>query len=207
MLQDQKIDPAAIDWINWRSGEQYVDGGTGANEPNIAHPSLLIGSKKGGMGVAVPVAFAIQSEGHTSLMDVITPCFQVRPTGVVVTEVTIKGMRQAVQMAGPVQSAFADAVTDCIRAGFLPNDLEKLEELCWIGQGFIYPFGDNDERLYYNNYVAVCMCIIKAVLQLPTLEECLEAGDHPFRGYGVQRAPKAPALVAAGNESSNETTT
>lgn len=200
-----------FNWHSFRSGEMYVDGGTGANEPNIAHPSLKIGPKSGPMGVGVVVGFVTPTEGHTTLANVITPCFETKPDGVVVTEVTIKGFKQAVVMAGPVQSAFGDAVTDCITAGFLPNDFEMLQDLCWIGQGFAYPFADCDERIYYNNYVAVVMCIIKAILGLPTSDEnqaCETA--HPFRGTVhenrrnedldtgkvIPRAPRPAKLVA-----------
>lgn len=210
LLQEAKIDWKTFNWHSWRTGEMYVDGGTGAGEPNIAHPSLKIGPKSGPLGIACAVGFTNPSEGHTTLLNVISPCVQTRPDGIVVTEVTIKNMGQAIVMAGPVQSAFADAVTDCIRAGFLPNDMDALQDLCWIGQGFAYPFADNHERVYYNNYVAVTLCIIKAVLGLPTAEEVLAStADHPFRGTvlenrggasrdtgtSVARAPKPKPLT------------
>lgn len=211
LIPNGKFDWSTFNWHSFRSGEMYVDGGTGAGEPNIAHPTLKIGPKAGPLGVAHCVGFSINSEGHTTLANVITPCFETKPDGIVVTEVTIKGFKQAVVMAGPIQSALGDAITDCVAAGFLPDDHEMLQDLCWIGQGFAYPFADNDERLYYNNYVAFCMCIIKAVLGLPTIQDNQKCDiPHGFRGtvlenrrgqihdtkVTIPRAPRPQKLAA-----------
>src|SRR5262245_23161056 len=64
----------------------------------IAHIDLLIGSKDGPVGSAFANALARQSEGHTNLLAVLTPNLAVKPATVLVTKVTIKGMKQAVQM-------------------------------------------------------------------------------------------------------------
>jgi len=74
-------------------GEALVGDG---NE--IAHIDLLIGSKEGPVGSAFAHALATQSEGHTNLLAVLTPNLAVKPATVLITKVTIKGMKQAVQM-------------------------------------------------------------------------------------------------------------
>ena len=104
----------------------------------IAHIDLLIGSKTGPVGQAFANALARQSEGHTNLLAVLAPNVAVKPSTVLVTKVTIKGMKQAVQMFGPAQAAVAKAVADSVaefwtlvrdldKKGALPPDLFTLE--------------------------------------------------------------------------------
>ena len=61
--------------------------------------------------IPAPVAFANalanQSAGHSSLLAVITPNLICKPATVMITKVTIKGAKQAVQMFGPAQAAVA----------------------------------------------------------------------------------------------------
>src|SRR5919106_155814 len=80
----------------------------------IAHIDLLIGDKDGPVGHAFANALARQSEGHNNLLAVLTPNLAVKPATVMITKVTIKGMRQAVQMFGPAQAAVAKAVADSV---------------------------------------------------------------------------------------------
>ena len=93
-----------------------------AGEGNeIAHIDLLIGSKDGPVGQAFANALlARQSEGHTNLLAVLTPNLAVKPATVLVTKVTIKGMKQAVQMFGPAQASVAKAVADSVAEGVIP---------------------------------------------------------------------------------------
>ena len=88
-------------------GEALVGDG---NE--IAHIDLMIGSKTGPVGVAFANALSTQSAGHTNLLAVLEPNVAVKPSTVMITKVTIKGMKQAVQMLGPAQFAVAKAVAD-----------------------------------------------------------------------------------------------
>jgi 5,6,7,8-tetrahydromethanopterin hydro-lyase len=74
-------------------GESLVGEG---NE--IAHIDLMIGSKDGPVGTAFANALATQSSGHTNLLAVLAPNVAVKPSTVMITKVTIKGMKQAVQM-------------------------------------------------------------------------------------------------------------
>src|SRR5487761_2586536 len=92
-----------------------------AGEGNeIAHIDLLIGSKDGPVGNAFANALARQSEGHSNLLAVLAPNLATKPATVMITKVTIKGMKQAVQMFGPAQYAVAKAVADCLAEGTIP---------------------------------------------------------------------------------------
>src|SRR3954447_12530131 len=86
----------------------------------IAHIDLMIGSKTGPVGAAFASALATQSEGHTSLLAVLEPNLVAKPATVLITKVTIKNMKQVVQMFGPAQYAVAKAVADSLAAGTIP---------------------------------------------------------------------------------------
>src|SRR3984957_15137252 len=105
-----------------------------AGEGNeIAHIDLLIGSKDGPVGVAFANALANQSEGHSNLLAVLTPNLLAKPATMLVTKVTIKGMKQAVQMFGPAQYAVAKAVADSVADGTIPaSAVDDLVIICGV---------------------------------------------------------------------------
>ena len=106
-------------------GESLVGEG---NE--IAHIDLMIGSKDGPVGTAFANALATQSSGHSNLLAVLAPNVAVKPSTVMITKVTIKGMKQAVQMFGPAQAAVAKAVADSVASGVIPRIKRKTSLLC-----------------------------------------------------------------------------
>ena len=78
----------------------------------VAHIDLLIGDKDGPVGVAFANALSDQKAGHSNLLAVLEPNLAVKPATVMITKVTIKGARQAVQVFGPAQKGGADAVAE-----------------------------------------------------------------------------------------------
>ena len=124
----------------------------------IAHIDLLIGSKDGPVGTAFANALARQSEGHSNLLAVLTPNVAVKPATVMITKVTIKGAKQAVQMFGPAQAAVAKAVADSVA---------------------------DDKKIYDYNYNATKMAIANAMHGKPSAAEMVAKRDevHPFRGF------------------------
>jgi 5,6,7,8-tetrahydromethanopterin hydro-lyase len=157
-------------------GEALVGDG---NE--IAHIDLLIGSKTGPVGVAFANALANQSAGHTNLLAVITPNLVCKPATVLVTKVTIKGMRQAAQMFGPAQKAVAKAVADCVEAGIIPaKDADELVIVCGV---FIHPAAADDSKIYSYNYEATKLAIQRAMTGEPKIADILAQKDtvkHPI---------------------------
>lgn len=150
----------------------------------VAHIDLLIGSKTGPVGTAFAQALANQSEGHTNLLAVLTPNLAVKPATVMVTKVTIKGMKQAAQMFGPAQEAVAKAVADSVAAGVIPKD--QAEELVIVCGVFIHPQADDNQKIYEFNYEATKMAISNAMGNKPSVDEMLTGKDgnnHPFRGF------------------------
>src|ERR1700683_1145042 len=116
----------------------------------IAHIDLLIGSKDGPVGTAFANALANQSAGHSSLLAVIAPNLLCKPATVLITKVTIKGMKQAVQMFGPAQYAVAKAVADSVADGTIPaSEAENLVIVCGV---FIHPAADDNAKILKYNY-------------------------------------------------------
>ena len=159
-------------------GEALVGDG---NE--IAHIDLMIGSKTGPVGIAFANALSTQSEGHSNLLAVITPNVAVKPSTVMVTKVTIKGMKQAVQMFGPAQAAVAKAVADSVDSGVIPAD--QAEDLVCVCGVFIHPEAEDNKKIYDYNYSATKMAIENAMKATPTAAEMVAKKDevHPFRGF------------------------
>ncbi len=156
-----------------------------AGEGNeIAHIDLLIGDKNGPVGAAFANALARQSEGHSNLLAVLAPNLAVKPSTVLVTKVTIKGMKQAVQMFGPAQAAVAKAVADSVADGVIPiSETENLVIVCGV---FIAPAAADDKKIYDYNYEATKLAIAAAMKGQPTAQQMLAGKDsavHPFRGF------------------------
>jgi 5,6,7,8-tetrahydromethanopterin hydro-lyase len=150
----------------------------------IAHIDLLIGSKDGPVGVAFANALARQSEGHSNLLAVLAPNVAVKPATVMITKVTIKGAKQAVQMFGPAQAAVAKAVADSVAAGVIPkSDAENLVIVCGV---FIHWQAEDDKKIYEYNYQATMDAIANAMKGKPNADEMIAQKDkaaHPFRGF------------------------
>jgi 5,6,7,8-tetrahydromethanopterin hydro-lyase len=159
-------------------GESLVGEG---NE--VAHIDLLIGDKSGPVGVAFANALANQSAGHSNLLAVLTPNLAVKPATVMITKVTIKGAKQAVQMFGPAQYAVAKAVADSVAEGVIPKD--QTEKLCIVCGVFIHWEAADDKKIYEYNYKATKESIARALKSEPKADEVTSKKDtakHPFSG-------------------------
>ena len=164
--------------MQFNIGEALVGDG---NE--VAHIDLMIGSKDGPVGVAFANALSRQSDGHTNLLAVLEPNLAVKPSTVMVTKVTIKGMKQVVQMFGPAQAAVAKAVADSVSEGIIPKD--QAEDLVCVCGVFIHPAAEDDKKIYDYNYEATKLAIANAMTGKPTADEMIAGKDevHPFRGF------------------------
>jgi 5,6,7,8-tetrahydromethanopterin hydro-lyase len=149
----------------------------------IAHIDLIIGDKSGPAGVAFANALANQSSGHSNLLAVLAPNVAIKPATVMITKVTIKGARQAVQMFGPAQYAVAKAVADSVAEGVIPKDqCDKLVIVCGV---FIHWEAADDKKIYQYNYNATKLALKRAMKDEPSAEEMLAKKDsakHPFSG-------------------------
>jgi 5,6,7,8-tetrahydromethanopterin hydro-lyase len=165
--------------MTFNIGEALVGDG---NE--VAHIDLMIGSKNGPVGTAFANALANQSEGHTNLLAVLEPNVAVKPSTVMITKVTIKGMKQAVQMFGPAQAAVAKAVADAVNQGVIAKD--QCEELVCVCGVFIHPEAEDDEKIYKYNYEATLESLKSAMAGKPSADDMLAKKDsaaHPFKGF------------------------
>jgi 5,6,7,8-tetrahydromethanopterin hydro-lyase len=157
-------------------GEALVGDG---NE--VAHIDLLIGPKDGPVGVAFAQALVDQKAGHSNLLAVHTPNLICKPATVLITKVTIKGAKQAVQMFGPAQAAVAKAVSDSVASGVIPKHLaDTFVIVCGV---FIHWDAKDDLKIFQYNYEATKLSIARAMKGEPTIDEVLskrETVKHPF---------------------------
>ena len=161
----------------------YVGESLKGEGAEVAHIDLLIGDKDGPVGVAFANALANQSSGHSNLLAVLEPNLAVKPATVMITKVTIKGAKQAVQMFGPAQFAVAKAVADSVQAGVIPADqCEKLVIVCGV---FIHWEAADDKKIYEYNYESTKLAIKCAMTGKPTADEMLagRTQKHPFQGF------------------------
>jgi 5,6,7,8-tetrahydromethanopterin hydro-lyase len=164
--------------MSFQIGESLVGDG---NE--IAHIDLIIGDKSGPAGIAFANALARQSSGHSSLLAVLEPNLAVKPATVMITKVTIKGAKQAVQMFGPAQYAVAKAVTDSVAEGVIPKD--QAEKLCIVCGVFIHWEAADDKKIFKYNYEATKQSIARAMKNEPSAADVVAKKDsakHPFSG-------------------------
>lgn len=157
-------------------GESLVGDG---NE--VAHIDLLIGSKDGPVGAAFASALASQRQGHSNLLAVLEPNLAVKPSTVLITKVTIKGAKQAVQMFGPAQYAVAKAVADSVAEGVIPAD--QAEDLVIVCGVFIHWLAEDDRKIQDNNYQATKEAIARAMSGDPSAQKMVDgrqSASHPF---------------------------
>ncbi len=185
------MDNKVFDDLNFfRTGEALVlqDG----HDNEVAHIDLLIGSKYGPLGFVFCNTFARQSQGHSNLLAVIAPNMAAKPDTVLVTKVTIKHAKQAVQMFGPAQAAVANAVNDA----FLAKEFDAVitdprENLCIICGVFIHWEAKDDQAILEANYQATRLAIRRAVTGGPLKGELETAQKanlwHLFAGVPNER--------------------
>ncbi len=162
----------------------YIGEALAGDGNEIAHIDLLIGDKNGPVGAAFANALARQSSGHNNLLAVLEPNLAVKPATVMITKVTIEGMRQAVQMFGPAQFAVAKAVADSVGDGVIPAD--QAEDLVIVCGVFIHPAAEDDKKIYEYNYQATKDAICAAMNNKPSVQDMLDGKDassHPFKGF------------------------
>ncbi len=98
-----------------------------------------------------------------------------------ITKVTIKGAKQAVQMFGPAQRAVGMAVADCVEDGTIPAD--EADDLFICVGVFIHWLAEDDAKIQDYNYRAVKESLERAVAGTPTAAEVVAQKDtaaHPF---------------------------
>ena len=159
----------------------YIGEGLVGEGNEIAHIDLLIGDKTGPVGVAFANALANQSAGHSNLLAVLTPNLIAKPATVLITKVTIKGMRQAVQMFGPAQYAVAKAVADCVADNTIPA--AQADDLVIVCGVFIHPAAEDNAKILKYNYEATKLAIQRAMRGEPKVDDVVSRRatlTHPF---------------------------
>ena len=159
--------------VVFRTGEATVFAAEG--QFTDAMPEVSIGRVDGPVGNAFANMMG-QSEGHTRMFAVRATNQQVKPATMMVPKVTIKSMDYANLFGGPMQSAVADAVVDCVIDGTLPRD--QVNDLCIISLLWLDPdavkHSELDRRdLYRTNYEAMKLAVKRAMDNSPSIDELI----------------------------------
>jgi 5,6,7,8-tetrahydromethanopterin hydro-lyase len=148
---------------------------------NVSHIDLLMGPRGSAAEDAFCRTLTDQKQGVNGLLAVVTPNLMVKPATVMFNKVTIKNMKQAVQMFGPAQRGVAMAVTECVEDGTIPA---AEADDCFISVGvFISPTADSDEKIQDWNYRATKEAIKRAVAREPKAADVVaqfRSTEHPF---------------------------
>jgi len=160
--------------VTFRTGEATVFAAEG--QYTDAMPEIVIGRVDGPVGQAFANLMG-QTEGHTRMFAVRATNQQVKPATLMVPKVTIKSMDYANLFGGPVQSAVADAVLDCVIEGTLPGD--QADDLCIIAMLWIDPECVADKNLdrkdlYRTNYEAMKLAVQRAMSRSPSIRELVD---------------------------------
>ena len=146
-----------------------------------AHAHGWLASVESPRIVAFASSLASQRQGHSNLLAVLEPNLAVKPATVLITKVTIKGAKQAVQMFGPAQYAVAKAVADSVAEGVIPAD--QAEDLVIVCGVFIHWLAEDDNKIRENNYAATKEAIARAMAGDPSAQKMVdgrESASHPF---------------------------
>ena len=157
-------------------GESLVGDG---NE--VAHIDLMLGPRGSAAETAFCNALTNNKDGFTTLLAVIAPNLACKPNTILYNKVTIKDVRQAVQMFGPAQYAVAKAVQDSVAEGIIPaNEADDI----YIAVGvFIHWEAADDAKIQDYNYKATKEAIARAIEGKPTAAEATaqrNSATHPF---------------------------
>jgi 5,6,7,8-tetrahydromethanopterin hydro-lyase len=148
---------------------------------NVAHIDLLMGPRGSAAEDAFCRTLTDQKQGVNGLLAVVAPNLMVKPATVMFNKVTIKNMKQAVQMFGPAQRGVSLAVAECVEDGTIPAG--EADD-CFICVGvFISPTADSDEKIQDWNYRATKEAIKRAVAREPKAADVVaqyKSSEHPF---------------------------
>lgn len=138
----------------------------------IAHTTILLGSRSGWVGQAFLTRLTSRSDGFRSTLACVVPGVPAKPDTVVHNIVAIESARHADQFEKAACTAVACAVLDCVAKGTIPKT--QVEELCIIAGVYIHWQAEDMERLFEFNYQAAVEAIVRAVNRRPTVKEVLD---------------------------------
>ncbi len=185
----------SIEWTIMTDSDLLVGEALVGDGPEIAHIDLIMGSKKGPVGLAFANALAQPAQGHTPILAVVRPNLPVKPATLIAPKVTIRNLEGAELIFGPAQSAVAKAVADAVEEGTIPR--ESVEDLVVVVSVFIHPRGKDYQRVYRYNYAATKLAIKRAMTGFPSIDIVMEEKDkamHEMIGFRINNLAMPPYL-------------
>jgi 5,6,7,8-tetrahydromethanopterin hydro-lyase len=166
----------------FRVGEAFE--GTGVD---VAHVEVLIGDKSGPVGTAFANSLANQTIGHGNLLVVLSPNVAVKPSTVAVPKVTINNSEQGLRFYGPAQRAIAEAVTESVAEGVIPE--VHAEDWAIVVGVFIHFEAKDDAKIFVNNKAATKLAIERAMNRQPTTKDVAKTLESVIQGARPEATP------------------
>lgn len=158
------VTPQEIISTSFHVGQAVV-----GNGKEVAHIDIIIGHKDGPVGTAFVNALANQKEGYSNLLAVIGSNVAVKPSTVLIPKVSTQDSNHSVMLFGPVQSAVAKAVSDCLEKGIIP--VGKADDWVIVCGVYLHWDARDEKKVYKYNYLATKDAIEKALSGRPGMEE------------------------------------
>jgi 4-hydroxy-tetrahydrodipicolinate synthase len=166
--------PSRITDFTMKVGEGFA----GPPFHEVAHIDLLIGTKKGPVGVALENALVRQEKEEGEPLRIIYNS----PKTLLVPTVTVRTKKQAAHLYDHAAKGVILAIDKCINDGILPREI--LDDINMIANVFVHPAAANRHRIMFNNYKAMLHATKKAIEERPSIEELInekESARHPFK--------------------------
>lgn len=150
------------------AGDFYVGQALVGEGNEIAEIHLLIGEKSGPVGQAFANGLANQQPGHPAIIIAVAPDVAVKPSTLLVAQVTIGGMKDAENFFGNVQRAVAKAVVDSVADGVVAA--EKADDLAIVVSAFMHPNAEDKDKISAFHYDATKLAMKRALRREPTID-------------------------------------
>lgn len=201
MTQDNELGLMVADALVLDNKNQAAEGMefTDPKHPlhNIAHPTVLI-LPNNPFGLTIwGMAFTGHRKGHGPLLAQLSPGVCPEPKTLMIPEVTIGSLKDALKIWGPVQEAVGHAIADCVGAdGGMPAEVAS-KHLCLV-QVYVDPASFDTEMLWATQYAATKRAFLDAWNRKQTAKwtaDNIGKVFHPF-GLGSVEAVEAAKKLA-----------
>ncbi len=146
----------------------------------VAHIDLVLGPRGSAVEAAFCNCLTNNKDGFTSLLAIIEPNLQVKPSTVVFNKVKIRHARHAQLLFGAAQKGVARAVVDCVAEGIIPR--QEANDVFICAGVFLHWEAREKQVVEHNNHAAMKLALQRAVSGAPAVDELLQ---H-VRGTGRQ---------------------
>ncbi len=139
----------------------------------VAHIDLVLGPRGSAAEAAFCNCLTNNKDGFTSLLAILQPNMQVKPSTVVFNKVKIRHARHAQLLFGAAQKGVAQAVADCVAEGIIPP--EEADDVFICAGVFLHWEARDAKAVQRNNHAAMKLALERAIRGEPSAREVARA--------------------------------